>query len=113
MLWESGRARSLPLPPPTADDFVVYLHIDFDVLDPRFFESVGYPTPGGLIRRRSEVVSNIQQDRRRRHHREVRRAQGLGPRHRRRPSHLTSCASVRQPVQLVRQGFGDGTDAAV
>lgn len=25
----------------------------------------------------------------------------------------TSCASVRQPVQLVRQGFGDGTDAAV
>jgi hypothetical protein len=24
-----------------------------------------------------------------------------------------SCASVRQPVQLVRQGLGDGTDAAV
>ncbi|MEV6033914.1 arginase family protein [Nonomuraea sp. NPDC052116] len=47
VLWESGRARSLPLPPPTADDFVVYLHIDFDVLDPRFLESVGYPTPGG------------------------------------------------------------------
>ncbi|WP_405680578.1 MULTISPECIES: DUF4158 domain-containing protein [unclassified Streptomyces] len=66
-----------------------------------------------LIRRRSEVVSDIQQDRRRRHHREVRRAQGLRPRHRRRPSRLTSCASVRQPVQLVRQGFGDGTDAAV
>ncbi|MER5754460.1 hypothetical protein [Streptomyces sp. NPDC002088] len=44
---------------------------------------------------------------------EVRRAQGLRPRHRRRPSRLTSCASVRQPVQLVRQGFGDGTDAAV
>ncbi|MGN9846103.1 DUF4158 domain-containing protein [Nonomuraea sp. H19] len=65
-----------------------------------------------LIRRRSEVVSDIQQDRRR-HHREVRRAQGLRPRHRRRPSRLTSCASVRQPVQLVRQGFGDGTDAAV
>lgn len=40
-------------------------------------------------------------------------AQGLRPRHRRRPSRLTSCASVRQPVQLVRQGFGDGTDAAV
>jgi integrase len=35
------------------------------------------------------------------------------PRHRRRPPRLTSCASVRQPVQLVRQGFGDGTDAAV
>lgn len=35
------------------------------------------------------------------------------PRHRRRPTRLTSCASVRQPVQLVRQGFGDGTDAAV
>ncbi|MGW0809251.1 DUF4158 domain-containing protein [Nonomuraea sp. NPDC002799] len=66
-----------------------------------------------LIRRRSEVVSDIQQDRCRRHHREVRRAQGLRPRHRRRPSRLTSCASVRQPVQLVRQGFGDGTDAAV
>lgn len=66
-----------------------------------------------LIRRRSEVVSDIQQDRRRRHHRTVRRAQGLRPHHRRRPSRLTSCASVRQPVQLVRQGFGDGTDAAV
>lgn len=47
----------------------------------------------------------------RRHH--GRPAQGLRPRHRRRPSRLTSCASVRQPVQLVRQGFGDGTDAAV
>ncbi len=66
-----------------------------------------------LIRRRGEVVSDIQQDRRRRHHREVRRAQGLRPRHRRRPSRLTSCASVRQPVQLVRQGFGDGVDATV
>jgi hypothetical protein len=30
-----------------------------------------------LIRRRSEVVSDIQQDRRR-HHRDVRRAQGFG-----------------------------------
>jgi len=40
-----------------------------------------------LFRRRSEVVSDIQQDRRR-HHREVRRAQGLRPRHRRRPSRL-------------------------
>lgn len=57
--------------------------------------------------------SDIQRDRRRRHHREVRRARGLRPRHRRRPSRMTSCASVRQPVQLVRQGFGDGTDAAV
>ncbi|MDH6221722.1 hypothetical protein M2283_009069 [Streptomyces pseudovenezuelae] len=47
----------------------------------------------------------------RRHH--GRPAQGLRPRHRRRPSRLISCASVRQPVQLVRQGFGDGTDAAV
>ncbi|WP_090947009.1 arginase family protein [Nonomuraea jiangxiensis] len=28
---------------------MVYLHIDFDVLDPRFFESVGYPTPDELI----------------------------------------------------------------
>lgn len=65
-----------------------------------------------LIRRRSEVVSDIQQDRRR-HHREVGRAQGLRPCHRRRPSRLTSCASVRQPAQLVCQGFGDGTDAVV
>ena len=40
-------------------------------------------------------------------------ARGLRPCHRRRPSRLTSCASVRQPVQLVPQGFGDGTDAAV
>lgn len=31
----------------------------------------------------------------------------------RRPSRLTSCASGRQPMQLVRQGFGDGTDAAM
>lgn len=39
---------------------------------------------------------------------------GVGrPRHRRRPSRVTCCASVRQPVQLVCQGFGDGTDAAV
>jgi arginase len=43
--------------PPTADDFVVYLHIDFDVLDPRFFESVGYPTPGGLAP--DELISLI------------------------------------------------------
>ena len=35
------------------------------------------------------------------------------PRRRRRPSRVTCCASVRQPVQLVCQGFGDGTDAAV
>ncbi|MFI7618162.1 arginase family protein [Nonomuraea terrae] len=27
---------------------VVYVHIDLDVLDPRAFESVGSPTPGGL-----------------------------------------------------------------
>ncbi len=26
---------------------------------------------------------------------------------------MTCCPSVRQPVQLVRQGCGDGTDAAV
>ncbi|MFI7194917.1 hypothetical protein ACIBQ0_34755 [Nocardia nova] len=31
----------------------------------------------------------------------------------RRPSRVTCCASVRQPVQLVCQGFGDGADAAV
>ena len=28
-------------------------------------------------------------------------------------TYIPSSASVRQPVQLVRQGFGDGTDAAV
>lgn len=31
----------------------------------------------------------------------------------RRPSRLTCCASVRQPMQLVCQGFGDSADAAV
>ncbi|MFI9847041.1 arginase family protein [Nonomuraea sp. NPDC051941] len=36
---------------------MVYLHIDFDVLDPRFFESVGYPTPGGLAP--DELISPI------------------------------------------------------
>lgn len=64
------------------------------------------------IRRRGEVVSDIRQDRRLRH-RGVRRVQGLRPRRRGRPYRLTSGASVRQPVQLVGQGFGDGTDAAV
>ncbi|WP_240776949.1 arginase family protein [Nonomuraea basaltis] len=29
-------------------DAVVYVHIDFDVLDPEVFRSVGCPTPGGL-----------------------------------------------------------------
>ncbi|WP_379513528.1 arginase family protein [Nonomuraea insulae] len=41
----------------TADDSVVYLHIDFDVLDPRFFESVGCPTPGGLVA--DELISLV------------------------------------------------------
>ena len=39
--------------------------------------------------------------------------QGLRPRHRGSSRGMTCCPSVRQPVQLVRQGFGDGTDAAV
>ncbi|MGW0804141.1 arginase family protein [Nonomuraea sp. NPDC002799] len=33
---------------PGDEEAVVYVHIDFDVLDPRVFESVGSPTPGGL-----------------------------------------------------------------
>lgn len=44
-----------------------------------------------LICRRGEVVSDIRQDRRRRRHREVRRAQGLRPRRRRRLSRSASC----------------------
>ncbi|MGN9840674.1 arginase family protein [Nonomuraea sp. H19] len=31
-----------------SDAPVVYVHIDFDVLDPEIFHSVGCPTPGGL-----------------------------------------------------------------
>ncbi|MFE5871387.1 helix-turn-helix transcriptional regulator [Streptomyces roseifaciens] len=83
---------------------IAVLGYDFDVLDPPelgpHLRTLG--TPAGR-------EPNLEL----REHREVRRAQGLRPRHRRRPSRLTSCASVRQPVQLVRQGFGDGTDAAV
>ncbi|GAA3601571.1 hypothetical protein GCM10022419_102360 [Nonomuraea rosea] len=33
---------------PAGGEAAVYVHIDFDVLDPRIFESVGCPTPGGM-----------------------------------------------------------------
>ncbi|MFC4122172.1 arginase family protein [Nonomuraea zeae] len=33
---------------PADGEVAVYVHIDFDVLDPTIFESVGCPTPGGM-----------------------------------------------------------------
>jgi arginase len=34
---------------PQADDAVVYVHVDLDVLEPEVFGSVGSPVPGGLL----------------------------------------------------------------
>ncbi|MFG1700940.1 arginase family protein [Nonomuraea sp. NPDC049309] len=47
---DAGTATSPPREAAAApdDDTVVYIHIDFDVLDPQIFASVGSPAPDGL-----------------------------------------------------------------